>query len=206
MWPGCSFTALAYGSPWRCHAVIPPMTVPGRTVPIAAAARLPGGPAAAGPGPVGLSVCSGTLHLLHGLHYQRRELLQLDAGADLDEFGARLRRRRVPGRQVERVAGLADLLMVGVADGHPPPDDITPVRARATAPGQPAEHRSQVMVLADGHEIDRVAIQVPGPVLGHAVVPDLGDAFLRHLRHLAHLLRLMTRWCHDARRGTATRS
>src|SRR6266566_8679805 len=147
MWPGCSFTALAYGSPaygspWRCHAVILPM--PGRTAPIAAAARLPGGPAAAGPGPAGLSVCSGTLHLLHGLHYRRLDLLQLVAGADLDEFGARLRRRRVPGRQVERVAGLADLLMVGVADDHPPLDDITPVRARATAPGQPAEHRGQV--------------------------------------------------------------
>ena len=55
--------------------MIPPMPVPGWMVPIAAAARLPGGPAATGPGPAGLSVCSGTLHLLHGLHYRRLDLL-----------------------------------------------------------------------------------------------------------------------------------
>ena len=81
--------------------------------------------------------------------------------------------RHVAGREVERVAGLEDLLVVGEAVGQPALEHVAPVRALAAVVGQPLEQRRPVDVLAERHEVDRVAVDVLAPLLDDAVVLDL---------------------------------
>jgi hypothetical protein len=114
---------------------------------------------------------------------------QLLARAELEVLAPGFGRRNVPGRQVERIAGLEDLLVVREAKGQPALEDISPVRALAAVVGQAPEERGRVDVLAKGHEVDRVAVQVLVPILHRAMLLDLRGALLRYLRHDSRLPR-----------------
>src|SRR5207244_2687033 len=59
--------------------------------------------------------------------------------AELDELGSGRYDRDVPGRSVVGVAGLVDLVAVGVAKRHLPLQHITPVPALAAPVGQPGK-------------------------------------------------------------------
>src|SRR4029077_10866308 len=87
-------------------------------------------------------------------------------------------------RSVERVTGFGDFVMVGETMGQLALEHISPVRAVAAVAWQPRCQRGAVDVLAERHEIDRVAADLPVPVLHWAVIFDLRGALLRYLRHL----------------------
>ena len=74
---------------------------------------------------------SGALHCLHVPHHRVLDDLQLLGRAELDELAAGVGERDVAGREVERVAGLEDLLVVGEAIREPALEDVAPVRALA---------------------------------------------------------------------------
>ena len=62
--------------------------------------------------------------------------------------------------------------MVAVADGEAALEDVAPVRARAVSAGKAAQHRREVMVFADRHEVDGVAVEIIVAVFGDAEVLD----------------------------------
>src|SRR6185436_2676628 len=115
-----------------------------------------------------------------GTEYVR---LQLRARAELDVFRAGLRLRDVPGWQVEGVSGLDDLVVVPEAECHAPLEHIAPVGARAVVVRQALHDRGRVDVVAEGHEVDRVAVDVLVAILDRADVLDVRGALLRYLRH-----------------------
>ena len=75
---------------------------------------------------------------------------------------------------VEGVTGLDDLLVIRIPDSQAAGGQITPVRALAAVAREALEHRSEVGILSNGGEVHGIAVEVVGPVLGHAVVDDLG--------------------------------
>src|ERR1700744_4731339 len=117
-------------------------------------------------------------------------LAQLLGGAELHEFAAGVDDRDVAGRQVERVAGFEDLVVVGEAIGNATLEHIPPVRAWAVVVGQPLQQRGAVDVRIEADEVDGVAIDVLVVVLDRAVPLDVRCAVLRYLRHLRRLLSL----------------
>jgi hypothetical protein len=77
------------------------------------------------------------------------------------------------GWHVERLAGSDDFVVVGVVNCHLSLEHISPVWALAAVVGQALQHRRKVSVLANGHEVDGVAIGFLGPFLADAKVTDL---------------------------------
>jgi hypothetical protein len=59
------------------------------------------------------------------------------------------------------------------------------VRALAAVVRQPLQQRRGVDVLAERHEVDRVAIEILVAILDRAVLLDVRCAVLRDLRHPA---------------------
>ena len=81
-----------------------------------------------------------------------------------------------PGRRVERVAGLEDLLAIGVAKGQPAADDVAPMRALAAVVRKPLHEGRRVDVLAERREIHRVAVELVGPIHHRAELAALRRA------------------------------
>ena len=71
---------------------------------------------------------------------------ELLGGAELHEFAAGVDDRDVAGRQVERVAGLEDLVVVREAIGDAALEHVPPVRAWAVVVGQSLQQRGGVDV------------------------------------------------------------
>jgi hypothetical protein len=110
-------------------------------------------------------------------HHDRLGLAQLLGGTEHHELGAGLvHRRDVAGRGVEGVAGLKDLLAIGVAKDQPAADDVAPMRALAAVVWKPFHERCPVDVLAERREIHRVAIELVGPIHNRAKLPALRRA------------------------------
>lgn len=62
---------------------------------------------------------STALHLLHVLRDRLRDRAQLIGRAELEVLGSGIRPQQVAARNLEGVAGLVDLLVVGERVGHP---------------------------------------------------------------------------------------
>src|SRR2546421_11737871 len=80
----------------------------------------------------------------------RSRLRILVCRTELDDLGAGRHDRDVPGRSVVGIAGLVDLVAVGVAKRHLPLQHITPVPALAAPVGQRSEeHTSELQSRSD---------------------------------------------------------
>src|SRR6185312_4030736 len=90
-------------------------------------------------------------------------------------------------RQVERVAGLEDLIVVCEAIGHAPLEHVPPVRAWAVVVGHPLQQRGGFYVCVERDEVDGVAVEVLVAVIDRAVALDVRGAVHRYLGHLRRL-------------------
>src|SRR5271170_1013195 len=93
------------------------------------------------------------------------------------------------GWHVEGVARSDHILVIGVANCHLSLEQVSPVWALTPVVGQALEHRRQVSVLTNSHEVDGVPIELLRPILGHPHVIDLRGGFSRYLRHTELLSR-----------------
>jgi hypothetical protein len=112
----------------------------------------------------------------HRCHVPRQCLfgnLEFFGRAELNELAAGLGDGDVPWRHVERVAGFDDLFVAAVANGQLAGEQVSPVRALAAVIGKPFEQRAEVGALADGDEVECVAVEVLGAVFGDPMVDGL---------------------------------
>src|SRR5947207_9337148 len=109
---------------------------------------------------------------------------QLLARAELDELRAGRDLGRMARRDVERVAGLEDLVAIAVVIGDLAVQHVAPVRAVAPVVRQALQERRAVDVDAERQKVDRVAVDVLVAVFDRPVILDLRCALLRYLRHL----------------------
>lgn len=120
---------------------------------------------------------------LHGLGDGSLCFGELAGRAELDELGALFGFRRVAGWHVKGVAGLDDLLAVGVANKQSALEHVTPVWTGAVPARERRQHRAEIVALGDGDEVDGVAVEVRGPVDRYAVVGHLVGARTRCFAH-----------------------
>jgi len=96
----------------------------------------------------------------------------------------------VARRDVERIAGLVDLLAVAEAEADLPVQDVTPVRTVALVARKPLQEGRTVHVLLEGGEADVLPVEHLVPVVDDSLEPrDVRGGLFRRFRHLILLSR-----------------